>query len=217
MIQLVIIEDDNGIRECLCDYLNMQPNMKCIATFSSVEDFLKKIKDLADTNIILLDINLPGMSGINGIKHIKSALHNTDIIMLTIQSNSEIVFQALCAGATGYLLKGTPLPAIVEAIIQQYNGGSAMSPTIARQVITRLQPSFNAKNADNNALAELTARELQVVQALADGLSYKLVADRLDISPKTVPVYIKNIYTKLQVHSKAEVISLYLKEQYKPE
>lgn len=213
MIQVVIIEDDKGIRECLLDYLNMQPNMKCIAAYGNLEDFLQKIKDYLDTNIILLDINLPGMSGISGIKHIKSALPNTDIIMLTIQTNSETVFQALCAGATGYLLKGTTLPAIVEAIVQQYNGGSAMSPTIARQVITRLHPSINSNN--NNPLIALTTRELEVVQALADGLSYKLVADRLEISPKTVPVYIKHIYTKLQVHSKAEVIALYLKEQYR--
>lgn len=214
MINVAIIEDDKGIRDCLSEYLNMQTNIRCMATFHNLEEFLEHIMDYSSVNIILLDINLPGMNGISGIKYIRSALNQVDIIMLTIQSNSETVFQALCAGATGYLLKGMPLPAIAQSIEEQYNGGSAMSPTIARLVIERLNPTFNNKNAEQS-LSILTRREIQVVQALADGLSYKLVADRLQISTKTVPVYIKNIYTKLQVNSKAEVISLYLKDQYK--
>ncbi|MBX7241152.1 MAG: response regulator transcription factor [Bacteroidia bacterium] len=222
MIKIVLIEDDNGIRECLADFLNMQHDTKyqtrCIGSFSCLEDFLKNKDEYSEANIVLLDINLPGMTGLTGIKYIKAALPDTDIIMLTIHNNSDVVFQALCAGATGYLLKGASLPFILDAIIQQYEGGAAMSPSIARMVISTFGPKIQNKNntfTGHSALSTLTPRELQVVQALADGLSYKLVADRLQISTKTVPVFIKNIYTKLQVNSKSEVVSIYLRNQLK--
>ncbi len=214
MIKVVIIEDDNGIRECLADFISSQEKTQCIGAFSCVEDFLHVMSEYMEANILLLDINLPGMPGLKGIKHIKAKLSQTDIIMFTIHNNSDTVFQALCAGATGYLLKGTSLSLIVEAIIQQYEGGAAMSPSIARMVISKFNPSVKEKNIPSE-FSVLTTREMQVVHALADGLSYKLVADRLQISTKTVPVYIKNIYTKLQVNSKSEVVSMYLRDQLK--
>lgn len=211
MIQVGLVEDDEGIRAYLAEYLNMQLETQCTAVFGNVEDFLEVASSLSELDVLLLDINLPRMQGLDAIRPIKSILPQLEIIMLTIHSNSNYVFQALCAGATGYLLKNTSLPDIAQAIITHYAGGSAMSPTIARLVVNRLNPVVEETSmltARGDRLV-LTAREMQVLEALAEGLSYKLIADRLKVSPNTLPVHIRNIYRKLHINSKAEAIALF--------
>jgi DNA-binding NarL/FixJ family response regulator len=199
-----IIEDDKVIREGLMAYLSLQDMFEEVQTFASMEEFLEHA-GMVRADVILTDIGLPGMSGIEGMRLIREKFPDADIIMLTVFKDENRIFRSMCAGATGYLLKGTPFPEILEAIRIIRAGGSYMSPAIARKVIEYFNPPRAAKQE------QLSAREKQIVQALVDGLSYKLVADRLGISIDTVRSHIKNIYLKLQVNSKAEVISRSLK------
>ncbi len=201
MINVAIIEDDEEIRTAITEYLNAQPQMSCEFAESSVESFLSKLSEETLPDVILTDIGLPGMSGITGIKIIKERFPETDILMLTVHNDSEKIFQSLCAGASGYLLKNTPFPQIKEGIETLHNGGAPMSPEIARKVIERFRPQVSASPESG-----LTDREKEIVGGLVDGLSYKMIGDRMNISIQTVRVHIKNIYKKLQIHSKAEVI-----------
>ncbi len=201
MISVGIIEDDEAIRGAITEYLNSQPRMSCELSESSVESFLSKLSAENLPDVILTDIGLPGMSGITGIKLIKERYPETDILMLTVHNDSEKIFQSLCAGASGYLLKNTPFPKLRESIELLHEGGAPMSPEIARKVIERFRPT-TLSPPDSG----LTDREKEIVGGLVDGLSYKMIADRMIISIHTVRVHIKNIYKKLQIHSKAEVI-----------
>jgi DNA-binding NarL/FixJ family response regulator len=197
---IAIIEDVEDIRNNLKDYFEMRPEISSVYAYDSMEAFFSHnpLKGMPD--IALCDIGLPGMNGIEGIKMIKNMAPETDIIMLTVFSDTEKIFQSLSAGATGYVLKNTPLPEIMKALLDIRAGGSYMTPSIARKVIDRFVPekiSFGEK---------LTTKEKHIVEALTDGLSYKLIAARLNISMDTVRFHIKNIYRKLHVNSKAEVI-----------
>jgi len=202
MINVAIIEDDEDIREGIRKYLNKQPGFLCHLAEESVEDFLSQLRDDDVPEVILMDIGLPGMSGIDGSKLIKKSYPDLDIIMLTVYHDSHKIFEALRAGASGYLLKNTPLAEIKEAIEQSHAGGAPMSPQIARKVIEHFNPP-NKPEPDSL----LTAKEKEIVVGLVDGLSYKMIADRMNISVETVRFHIKNIYQKLHVHSKAEVIT----------
>jgi DNA-binding NarL/FixJ family response regulator len=153
---------------------------------------------------MLSDIGLPGMNGIEGIKRIKDGHPEVDIIMLSVFNNSERIFKSICAGATGYALKDTPLPELKKAILDVRAGGSYMTPSIARKVMDYFLPKKSAADI-------LTPKEKQIVVAMTEGLSYKLIADRLSLSIDGVRFHIKNIYRKLQVNSKAEVIGKYHK------
>lgn len=204
MLKIGIIEDDLVIREGLRRYLSV--DFENVIAAESVEEFLPELKDKnKDFDIILTDIELPGMNGIEGIKHIKKISPTTDILMLTVYNDSDRIFKSLCAGAIGYLLKNTPLPEIKEAIVNTHKkGGAPMSPTIARKVIEHFQPKRPVKSV-------LTPREREIVDAIVEGLSYKMIGNKLFISIETVRQHIKNIYRKLHVNSKAEVIAKSLK------
>jgi DNA-binding NarL/FixJ family response regulator len=165
-----------------------------------MESFFEAVNQGLTAEVVLTDIGLPGMSGIEGIRLIKERIKAVDIIMLTVFKDENRIFKSLCAGATGYLVKDTPFPAIKDAILIIRRGGSFMSPAIARKIVEYFNPS--QKNNEG-----LTSREKQIVQGLVDGLSYKLIADRLSISIDTVRSHIKKIYTKLQVNSRTELIS----------
>lgn len=202
-----IVEDNKKIRDLIQRYLDMQGELKCPVAVDTVEEMLDYLEEHRKPDVILMDIQLPGMSGIKGIGIIKEKYPEIEIIMLTVYHDSHKIFDSLCAGASGYLLKHTSLPEIKESILKLLNGGAPMSPQIARKVINHFQESAPKKNPDSN----LTDREHDIVNGLVDGLSYKMIADRYDISIDTVRAHIRNIYKKLHVNSKAEVIAKSLK------
>ncbi len=202
MINVAIIEDDHVIREGIQDHLNSQPDIICPMAKDSVERFLATLTEDNLPSVILMDIGLPGMSGISGIKLIKERYPHINIIMLTVYNDSHRIFQSLCAGASGYLLKNISFPGILDAIKTVDQGGSSMSPRIARKVIDY----FQEDRSKTPSYSPLTAREKEIVLGLVDGLSYKMIADTACISLETVRTHIKNIYKKLHVHCKAEVI-----------
>jgi DNA-binding NarL/FixJ family response regulator len=203
MITVSIVEDDADIRESLALLIDGTSGYACISAFGSCEDALEEIA--ADPpDVVLMDIGLPGMSGIDGIRLIKEKLPDLNIVVLTVHGESNKVFEALCAGACGYLLKDTPPAKLLEAIKETREGGAPMSTKIARLVINsfRTQPH-----------AALTQRETEVLTELCKGKSYKMIADVLFISEETVRRHLKSIYKKLQVGSKSEAVAKALKEK----
>lgn len=203
MIKVGIVEDNVKIRNLIQRYLDMQDGIGCPVAVDSVEEMLEHLKNNDNPDIILMDIQLPGMSGIEGIGIIKKDYPEIDIIMLTVYHDSHKIFDSLKAGASGYLLKHTSLPEIKEAVEDLAKGGAPMSPQIARKVIQYFNKPVVKKKPESN----LTAREQDIVNGLVDGLSYKMIADRFDISIDTVRAHIRNIYKKLHVNSKGEVIA----------
>lgn len=202
MIRLGIIEDDKQVRMMLTDFFEVQLGFSCLLSASSIESFFEQWAEDMFFDVVLSDIGLPGQSGIHGISRIKKRAPRCQVIMLTIYDNADKVFQALCNGATGYLVKQTPLRKIKEAIRSMYEDGDApMSPGIARKVVEYFNPP-----SPENIHEKLTPREAQVVQAIEEGLTNKEVAIRLDISLETVKTHIKNIYQKLQVNSRHDLI-----------
>lgn len=203
MIEIGIVEDNIKIRNLIQKFLDMQEKMSCKIAVDSVEEMLEYLEENESPDVLLMDIQLPGMSGIEGIGIIKKKYPEIEIIMLTIYHDSHKIFNSLVAGASGYLLKHTSLPEIKESIENLVEGGAPMSPQIARKVIEHFKKPEPEKNPDS----DLTSREQDIVNGLVDGLSYKLIADRFDISIDTVRAHIRNIYKKLHVNSKAEVIA----------
>lgn len=201
MINVAIIEDDEEVREAFCEYIGIQNNFVCKLAKESVESFLHCLESDDLPDIVLMDIGLPGMSGISGIKLIKERYPEINIVMLTVHNEPQKIFQSLCAGASGYLLKTTPFKEITNSLTELYSGGAPMSPQIARKVIEYFQPSEKQVSKSN-----LTKKEKEIVMNLVEGLSYKMIADSQNISIETVRSHIKNIYSKLHVHCKADVI-----------
>jgi len=201
MISVAIVEDDTEIREAICEFLNEQSEMFCELKTESVESFLRLLNRDLLPDLILMDIGLPGMSGISGIKVIKEKYPEVDIVMLTVHNDPHKIFQSLCAGASGYLLKTTPFTEIKKSIEDLYAGGAPMTPQIARRVIEYFHPDKKFKT-----ISPLTEKEKEIVLDLVDGLSYKMIADKQGVSIETVRTHIKHIYTKLHVHCKADVI-----------
>ncbi len=198
-ITISIIEDEPLIRSSLVGLISTQGNFTLIHECSSVESFLE-LPEAKPSDVLLLDIGLKGgMSGLHGIRPIKQRFPKTEIIMLTTFDDSERVFKALCAGATAYLTKRTPFKKIVEAIHTVHRGGSYMSPSIARKVIEHFSPKKTTS-------VTLTPRQLQIAEGVIEGLSYKMIADKLLIKTETVRDHIKSIYRKLDIHSKTELI-----------
>ena len=198
-IKVGIVEDEHEIRDMLIYFINQQPDMECVLHADSVESFFIALADVPQLHVLIQDIGLPGMSGLDAIRKIREKLPRTEILMYSIFDDSDRIFKALCAGASGYILKNTRLEDIRRSILDVHNGQAAMSPSIAKKVIAYFRPQKTE--------SQLTDKEQMVVQLLTDGLSYKMVADRMQVSMNTVRFHIRNIYDKLQVHSKAEVIS----------
>lgn len=203
LINLGIVEDDRVIRESLVNYLGAHPSIQLSIVADSVEVFLQEVKDKGTpkTDLMLLDIGLPGMTGIQGIQHIRSHYADIDIVMLTTFEEDDMIFNALCAGACSYMSKRTPLVKIREAVFTIYRGGSYMSPSIARKVVKHFMPKTQKQEE-----SLLTPRQQEIVQGIVDGLSYKMIADKLGISLDTVRDHIKRIYRTLEINSKAELI-----------
>ncbi len=204
MIKISIVEDDKEIRESLAILIEGTDGFSCISHYGSVELALEKIEQDAP-NVILMDINLPGMSGIEGVKLIKEKMPDCEIIMQTISENDKDVFDSLCAGACGFLKKNTPPAKLLDAITEAINGGAPMNMDIARLVVN----SFKPEQSKNNPL---TDREKEVLRNLCDGKSYKMIAGDLFVDINTVKFHIRNIYRKLEVNSKGEAIVKAMKE-----
>ena len=200
IIKLGIIEDESLVLDNLVLFFEHQSDVEVVATAGSIEEFLDNYSPELLIDIFLLDIGLPGISGLEGIRPIKNAVPKADIIMLTAFDDSDRIFKALCAGAVSYITKQTDLPTIKDALLKVHRGGAYMSPSIARKVINHFAPQKKKEKE------KLTPRQEQIVQGLVDGLSYKLIADKYMISVETVRDHIKKIYKKLHVNSKAEVI-----------
>lgn len=206
MIKLSIIEDDKEIRESLAILIGGSQGFTCISHYGSCEDALKSI-EADNPDVILMDINLPGMSGIECVSIIKSTLPECEIIMLTISESDSDVFDSLCAGACGYLKKNTPPTKLLEAIKEANEGGAPMSMDIARMVVNSFKP-------DNSATpSSLTNRERETLAKLCEGHSYKRIAEELFIDINTVKFHIRNIYRKLEVTSKGEAISRAMRDK----
>jgi DNA-binding NarL/FixJ family response regulator len=197
-IRIVIIEDDKTIREGYCFLIGKTPGYSIINSYSSAEYALKKLA--ADQpDLILLDVGLPGVSGIEAIPKIRAVLPQVLILMLTVHDSEEIVFQALSQGASGYLTKNSSATKIVESIRDLANGGGSMSANIAQMVIRSFQ---------RNANSPLSRRETQILEEIARGKNRRVIAGELFIDSETVKSHVKNIYSKLNVHSRADAIRL---------
>lgn len=200
-IRVGIVEDDRGTREGLAMLIGGTPGLRCIGTFRSVEEALDSaVKEPPD--ILLLDIHLPGMLGSDGIGALKKKYTSVQILMLTINADEDRVFESICNGACGYLLKNTPPAKLLEAVTETYNGGAPMSPEIARKVVTLFQKTGPPEKMDER----LTPQELRLLRLLVEGHTYQGAADALKISIHTARNYIRSIYDKLHVHSKSEAV-----------
>lgn len=204
MINVAIIEDNHNIREGLAALINGTDGYSCLGAYGDCESFLKELPKL-NVDVVLMDIGLPGINGIEGVKKARIIQKNLNILMLTVYKESKVVFEALCAGACGYLVKNTPPSRLLEAIKEVHEGGSPMSSMIARQVITLFQQ--NSPQVTKTEEFGLSEREKEVLNKLSEGDNYQQIADSLFISVDTVRHHIRNIYKKLHVHSQSEAVA----------
>jgi DNA-binding NarL/FixJ family response regulator len=211
-IKVAIIEDDSRVREALVEMLNEAPGMRCVAHFDCAEAALKHFPgDEAD--VALVDINLPGRSGIELVGELKTRYPKLHLVMMTVYEDTEQIFNSLQAGATGYLLKRARPADILNAIHDVYKGGSPMSPEIARKVVLFFHQRRAGASATSAQMELLTKRETEILSQLAKGSLYKEIADHMKISLDTVRTHLQHIYNKLQVHSRHEAVMKFLDRQ----
>jgi DNA-binding NarL/FixJ family response regulator len=204
-VRVAIIEDEPEIRASLAQFVASFPNFSCVATCVSGEEAVRQIPPLAP-DIVLMDIFLPRMSGIECTARLKAQLPDTLIVILTAVADNELIFLALEAGADGYLLKRTKPADLHAALLDVLNGGAPMTSQIARQVVR----SFREKSKQSDEGVRLSTREEEVLVLLSRGFSNKEIADKLDLSPETISTYLKQIYKKMHVRSRTEAVARYL-------
>jgi DNA-binding NarL/FixJ family response regulator len=209
MITVMIVEDNDAIREGLKQLISGTEGYSCIGAYSESEKMLKEVEALTP-DVLLMDLGLPGMGGIEGIKHAKSLLPDLTILVLTVYDENERIFDAICAGACGYLVKKTPPSKLLEAIKDAFEGGAPMSSNIARKVIDFFQ--LKKPISSEKSTYFLTPREKEILKGLVEGRSFKAIADSLFISIETVRFHFRNIYKKLHVHSQSEAVAKAIKE-----
>ncbi len=202
--RVAVVEDNSGLREQLERILMAAPGVCCVGTFSSAEQALEGIAAL-HPDVILMDINLPGMSGIECVARLRKDLSVAHVIMLTVYEDSERIFQALKAGADGYLVKTSPTKTLLQAIEDVYMGGAPMSSQIARKVVRQ----FRQTDAVSDESKRLSPRERETIELLAGGYVYKEIADKMSIGSETVRTYIKNACKKLHVRNRIEAVARY--------
>ncbi|MGN6552604.1 MAG: response regulator transcription factor [Verrucomicrobiota bacterium] len=205
VINVSIVEDDAKLRETLQRYLTAQPGFRCASTYPNAEAALAELPKV-QPHVVLMDINLPGMSGIDCVARLRATMPALKVIMLTVFEESDQVFRALSAGAFGYLVKSIRPAKILEAVREVHGGGSPMSGNIARKVVQTFHAQAATKVAARPETDALSAREMEVLQALSKGHTYKQIAADLGISLGTVRTYIQRIYEKLHVHSHTEAV-----------
>jgi DNA-binding NarL/FixJ family response regulator len=204
-INIGIVEDDREVRENWAKVLNAHPRLKCIAACESAEEALKLFPECRP-EVVLMDINLPGMSGIQCTALLKERLPRTQVLIVTIYSNNKSVFEALQAGASGYILKNNSSGEVIRSIIEVVEGGAPMTGQIARRVIE----AFRKPAPKELKEAQLTAREKEILQLIAKGYANKEIASQLDVGVSTVRTHIEHIYEKLHVHCRTEAAAKYL-------
>lgn len=211
VIQVALVEDDPGVRANLAAMLDSCPGFQCQASYPNGADALKGITSRRP-DVVLMDINLPGMPGTECVRHLKAAVPGLPVLMLTVYDDSEQIFKSLMAGATGYLLKRTPRDKLLDAIREIHNGGAPMSRQVARRVVQFFHQVDRKPEQPQPApeVAGLTERERELLAALAKGYAYKEIAERLHISFDTVRSHIRSIYEKLHVHSRTEATLKFL-------
>lgn len=207
-IKVAVCEDNEQFRESLIQFIDDSPGYKIVFALASAENLVSSIEN-TDPDIILMDIDMPGISGIRATELIKAAYPNINVLILTVYEDDQKIFDAILAGATGYLLKKTPPSRILEAISEVQNGGASMSASIVKKVIS----FFNRKETASPNEYTLSQRELVILQCLVNGDSYKMIADHCSISIGTVRSHINNIYKKLHINSKSEAVAKALKEK----
>ena len=205
-IAVSIVEDNSQIRSSLAKLIDSSPGYRCMSKHGSAEEALKEIPELRP-QVVLMDINLPGLNGVECTRQLKPQLPGTQIIMLTVYQNTEHIFNALAAGATGYMLKQTPPPELLAAIKDVHAGGSPMSSHIARKLVQSFQPLPTTKDEET---ASLSPRESEVLVLLAKGFLYKEIAEQMKVSYATVHTHIRHIYEKLHVRSRTEAVAKHL-------
>jgi DNA-binding NarL/FixJ family response regulator len=209
MINVAIVEDEDDVREGLAVLINGSEGFRCVLAYSMAERALPEIfKNKPD--VVLMDINLPGMSGIECIRKLKTCEPDLPIMVLTVYDDDEKIFESLKAGASGYLLKKTPPAKLLEAILELYNGGSPMSSRIARRVVQ----AFQAMGPSSKEAENLSKREHEILSYLAKGYRYKEIAETLFISIETVRTHLRNIYEKLHVRSRSEAVLKVFQKQH---
>jgi len=207
MIKVAIFEDNHSLREGLSQLVNGSNGFSCVGAYPDCDGIIKNI-ERAKPDVVLMDIQMPGISGIEGVKILREKFPEIKILMQTIFEENEKIFTSICAGASGYILKNTPSSRILEAIKETFEGGAPMSPSIATKVLKMVQqPNGNIKHETFN----LSEREKEILSNLVKGMSYKLIADACFISVDTVRGHIRNIYEKLHVHSKSEAVAKAIK------
>jgi DNA-binding NarL/FixJ family response regulator len=207
LIRVAIVEDERRTREGLRALIEGSAGFQCVGAWGSVEEALGSVRAAAP-NVLLLDLGLPGMSGTEGIGPLHERCPNLAVVVLTVYEDNERVFDALCAGASGYLLKNTPPIKLLDALRDAVNGGAPMSSEIARRVIDL----FRRYRPPEKAAHSLTPHEVRLLRLLVEGHSYKSAAGELGVSVNTIAFHIQNIYGKLQVHSKSEAVARALRE-----
>lgn len=207
-LTVVMVEDERDVREGLAELINGTEGFRCERTYRTMEEALRGIAS-DPPSVILTDLGLPGMSGVDGIRVLRERFPNVPILALTVYDSDEPVFDALCAGASGYLLKNTPPARLLEALRDVANGGAPMSPEVARRVVQLFRRFRPAPEASYH----LTPHENDLLKLLVDGHQRKAAAQAMGISVNTVAFHLKNIYAKLQVHSKTEAVAKALRER----
>ncbi len=205
-INVSIVEDNDQLRSTLARVIARSEGFQCVSQYPSAEAALEALPQ-NHPDVVLMDINLPGMNGVECVRRLKPVLPNTQVIMLTVYEDTENIFNALTAGASGYLLKRTKTAELLEAIREVHRGGSPMTTHIARKVIQ----SFQKPEASNQSTENLSTREQEVLDCLSHGFLYKEIADKLGISYETVHTYIRRIYEKLQVRTRTEAVAKFLR------
>lgn len=208
-INVIIFEDNRHLRESLQFLLNIAPGYQCVGVYPNCNNLLENIKG-KDCSICLMDIEMPGISGIEATKIIKKNMPQINVLIQTVFSDDESIFQAICAGASGYILKTTSPEQYIEALNDVQSGGAPMTPTIASRVLQLFKNNVSPPSQDNY---KLTEKEKLVLQQLTAGKSYKMIADELAVSVETVKTHIKNIYLKLHVHSAPEAVAKAIQER----
>jgi DNA-binding NarL/FixJ family response regulator len=205
-IKVAIVDDDEGIRTSLAALIRRAPALRLAGDYDNAESALEAIPQ-KPPDVVLMDINLPGMNGVECVRQLKTALPSVQVLMLTVYEDSDSLFNSLKAGASGYLLKRTASARLVEAIRDVHTGGSPMTPQLAR----RLVQYFSKPAQTDSPVSNLTAGERDFLGQLAKGYAYKEIADRMNISIDTVRSYVRTVYEKLHVHSRTEAVVKYLR------